>query len=85
MSPPGARGEFRTTAILSASDSDRACSLSPVPSPDNFKRHWELDEAPRSYYQDTEGTPEYDRRKAVRAILCMVSSLSDQLFVDLRR
>ncbi|KAJ7283929.1 armadillo-type protein [Mycena rebaudengoi] len=37
----------------------------PVPSPLNLQRHWELDEAPQSYYRDTEQTPEYERRKAV--------------------
>ncbi|KAG6833896.1 hypothetical protein H0H87_007907 [Tephrocybe sp. NHM501043] len=31
----------------------------------SLRKHWELDEAPHSYYQETEGTPEYDRRKAV--------------------
>ncbi|KAJ7684034.1 ARM repeat-containing protein [Mycena rosella] len=31
----------------------------------NLQRFWELDEAPTSYYQNTEGTPEFDRRKAV--------------------
>ncbi|KAJ7638980.1 armadillo-type protein [Roridomyces roridus] len=36
-----------------------------VLSPLNLQRHWELDEAPASYYQDTEGTSEFDRRKAV--------------------
>ncbi|KAG5716692.1 Importin-11 [Termitomyces sp. T112] len=33
--------------------------------PYNLRRHWELDEAPVSFYQDTQGTPEYDRRKSV--------------------
>ncbi|KAJ6628769.1 armadillo-type protein [Mycena sp. CBHHK59/15] len=37
----------------------------PVPSPLNLQRHWELDEAPPAYYQSTEGTSEYNRRKAV--------------------
>jgi len=41
---------------------------SAAPSPNSLRRHWELDEAPAHYYQDTEGTPEYDRRKAVRRI-----------------
>ncbi|KAJ7507960.1 armadillo-type protein [Mycena galericulata] len=36
-----------------------------VLSPLNLQRHWELDEAPPAYYQGTEGTPEFDRRKAV--------------------
>ncbi|TFK75774.1 ARM repeat-containing protein [Pluteus cervinus] len=34
-------------------------------SPNPFKRHWELDEAPRDYYDSTEETPEYERRKAL--------------------
>ncbi|KAG2013512.1 ran binding protein 11 [Coprinopsis cinerea AmutBmut pab1-1] len=34
-------------------------------SPTNLRRHWELDEAPTEYYQDSEGTVEYDRRKAL--------------------
>ncbi|KAF9464415.1 armadillo-type protein [Collybia nuda] len=38
---------------------------SPIPSANNLRRHWELDEAPDYYYQNTEGTPEYDRRKVV--------------------
>ncbi|RDB22808.1 Importin-11 [Hypsizygus marmoreus] len=40
-------------------------SGSPIPSPSNLRRHWELNEAPTQYYQNTEGTPEYERRKAV--------------------
>lgn len=36
-----------------------------VPSPTSLRRHWDLDEAPASFYQNTSGTPEYDRRKAV--------------------
>ncbi|KAF7355443.1 Importin N-terminal domain-containing protein [Mycena sanguinolenta] len=35
------------------------------PSPLNLQRYWELNEAPSTYYQNTEGTPEYDRRKMV--------------------
>ncbi|KAG6854857.1 hypothetical protein C0991_012047 [Blastosporella zonata] len=31
----------------------------------SLRKYWELDEAPQSYYQETHGTPEYDRRKAV--------------------
>ena len=30
-------------------------------------RFWDQDEPPSSYYQETEGTPEFDRRKAVGA------------------
>ncbi|KAG5648935.1 hypothetical protein DXG03_000284 [Asterophora parasitica] len=35
------------------------------PSANDLRRHWELEEAPAQFYQNTEGTPEYDRRKAV--------------------
>ncbi|KAG6880369.1 hypothetical protein C0992_007780 [Termitomyces sp. T32_za158] len=42
-------------------DSDDNSSSAPY----NLRRHWELDEAPVSFYQETEGTPEYERRKAV--------------------
>nr|GAT59975.1 predicted protein [Mycena chlorophos] len=31
----------------------------------SLQRHWELDNAPTDYYQDTDGTAEYDRRKAL--------------------
>jgi hypothetical protein len=41
---------------------------SPAPSPSSLRRYWELDEAPLYYYLGTEGTSEYDRRKAVRII-----------------
>ncbi|KAJ3573347.1 hypothetical protein NP233_g2485 [Leucocoprinus birnbaumii] len=34
-------------------------------SPPPLKRYWDVDEAPSWFYQNTEGTPEYDRRKAV--------------------
>jgi len=30
-----------------------------------LKRYWDVDEAPSWFYQNTEGTPEYERRKAV--------------------
>ncbi|KAJ7765016.1 armadillo-type protein [Mycena maculata] len=36
-----------------------------VLSPLNLQRHWELNEAPPAYYQNTEGSPEFHRRKAV--------------------
>ncbi|KAJ7498772.1 armadillo-type protein [Mycena latifolia] len=36
-----------------------------IPSPLNLQRYWELDEAPPAYYQNTESTPEFNRRKAV--------------------
>ena len=32
-----------------------------------LQRHWELDDAPEEFYQQTEGTPEYARRKEVRS------------------
>jgi hypothetical protein len=35
-------------------------------SPRNIKCYWEQDEPPLSYFQGTEGTLEYERRKAVR-------------------
>lgn len=41
-------------------------------SPTNLRRHWELDEAPSDYYKDSEGTLEYDRRKAVRTLLLIL-------------
>ncbi|KAF7332027.1 Importin N-terminal domain-containing protein [Mycena kentingensis (nom. inval.)] len=31
----------------------------------SLQRHWELDHAPNDYYQNTDGTPEYGRRKAL--------------------
>jgi hypothetical protein len=34
-------------------------------SPDSLIRFWELDKPPDSYFRDSEGTPEYDRRQAV--------------------
>ncbi|KAJ7094628.1 armadillo-type protein [Mycena belliarum] len=36
-----------------------------IPSPSNLQRYWELDEAPPAYYQQTEGTPEFNRRKTI--------------------
>jgi hypothetical protein len=35
-------------------------------SPRSIKCYWEQDEPPRSYFQGTEGTLEYERRKTVR-------------------
>jgi hypothetical protein len=35
-------------------------------SPRNIKCYWEQDDPPAAYFQGTEGTPEYERRKAVR-------------------
>jgi len=37
----------------------------PLASPTSLKRYWELDEPLSAYYQGSEGTPEYERRKAV--------------------
>ncbi|KAF9451646.1 ARM repeat-containing protein [Macrolepiota fuliginosa MF-IS2] len=34
-------------------------------SPPPLRRYWDVDEAPSWFYQNTEGTPEYGRRKAV--------------------
>ncbi|KXN86407.1 Importin-11 [Leucoagaricus sp. SymC.cos] len=34
-------------------------------SPPPLKRYWDVDEAPSWFYQNTEGTPEYNRRKTV--------------------
>ncbi|KAJ7129521.1 armadillo-type protein [Mycena epipterygia] len=48
-------------AAVAAVDETGQSTLSPL----NLQRHWELDEAPSAYYQNTEGTPEFDRRKAV--------------------
>lgn len=44
---------------------DHDLHLVSEPSPLNLQRFWELDEAPAAYYQNTEGTPEYERRKMV--------------------
>jgi len=41
--------------------------FSPGPtSPAGLTRFWDLDSPPDSYFRDSEGTPEYDRRRAVR-------------------
>lgn len=37
----------------------------PLASPTSLKRYWELDEPLSAYYQGSEGTPEYERRKVV--------------------
>jgi len=34
----------------------------------SLKRYWDVDEAPSWFYQNTEGMPEYERRKAVSII-----------------
>lgn len=54
-------GEIKETKLL---HDDDPINLELV-SPTNLRRHWELDEAPSDYYRDTEGTLEYDRRKAL--------------------
>ncbi|TFK29370.1 ran binding protein 11 [Coprinopsis marcescibilis] len=54
-------GEIKETVQQNEED---PTSLSLI-SPTNLRRHWELDEAPAAYYQDSEGTIEYDRRKAL--------------------
>ncbi|KAF8639750.1 hypothetical protein AX17_001012 [Amanita inopinata Kibby_2008] len=53
-------GEIKEIQLTTESDDG-----SPSPSPRNLRRYWELSEAPPYYYQNTEGTPEYDRRKAI--------------------
>lgn len=67
-------GEIKEAQNLSGSyaDSDRYVdrrfSLHCLPvssSPPPLKRYWDVDEAPSWFYQNTEGTPEYERRKAV--------------------
>jgi hypothetical protein len=35
----------------------------------SLKRYWDVDEAPSWFYQGSEGTAEFDRRKAVRIAL----------------
>ncbi|PFH52845.1 hypothetical protein AMATHDRAFT_1887 [Amanita thiersii Skay4041] len=53
-------GEIKELQVISGADDS-----TPSPSPTNFKRYWELSDAPLHYFQSTEGTPEYDRRKAI--------------------
>ncbi|KAF9008940.1 armadillo-type protein [Cyathus striatus] len=50
--------------VLSTRDTDEDES-SVADSPTSLKRFWELDEAPSAFYKGSEGTPEYQRRKAV--------------------
>jgi hypothetical protein len=45
-----------------------------------LRRFWDQDEPPSSYYQETEGTPEYDRRRAVRCISSAVARLFTSLY-----
>lgn len=54
-------GEIKETKLLHDEDPTNLDLVSPT----NLRRHWELNEAPSEYYQDSEGTPEYDRRKAL--------------------
>ncbi|KAJ6486383.1 armadillo-type protein [Mycena vitilis] len=48
-------------AVAAAAGDGSESELSPL----NLQRFWELDEAPPAYYQKTEGTPEFDRRKMI--------------------
>ncbi|KAG6911227.1 hypothetical protein DXG01_003094 [Tephrocybe rancida] len=52
--------EIKEALVVNYSDDDSSSVTSY-----GLRKHWELREAPESYYQETEGTPEYDRRKAV--------------------
>ncbi|KAJ3548466.1 hypothetical protein NMY22_g1252 [Coprinellus aureogranulatus] len=54
-------GEIKETKLM---HDDSPVDLELV-SPTNLRRHWELDEAPSEYYQNSEGTLEYDRRKTL--------------------
>jgi hypothetical protein len=54
-----AAGEFYSSLLMLSSSKLLDCSSSPI------RRFWDQDEPPSSYYQETEGTPEFDRRKAV--------------------
>lgn len=45
--------------------SPHSCLCRSPASPQSLRRHWELDEAPADFYQGTDGTAEYSRRKAV--------------------
>ncbi|KAJ7368449.1 armadillo-type protein [Mycena albidolilacea] len=51
--------------LKEAKDAAATAAVDDEPSPLNLQRFWELDEAPAAYYQNTEGTPEYERRKMV--------------------
>ncbi|KAF8746019.1 hypothetical protein AX14_004306 [Amanita brunnescens Koide BX004] len=50
---------------LQLSREENTWGSSPSLSPTNLVRYWELSEAPYYYYHGTEGTPEYDRRRAI--------------------
>lgn len=54
------------------------CDSSPI------RRFWEQDEPPSSYYQETEGTPEYNRRKAVRILKTLFISVSHYKYTAIR-
>ncbi|KAJ7781094.1 armadillo-type protein [Mycena metata] len=47
--------EAQTAALTATDDADE----------NTLQRHWELNEAPHTYYQNSEGTAEYNRRKMV--------------------
>ncbi|KAJ7180251.1 armadillo-type protein [Mycena crocata] len=53
--------ELKEAQVAAVAAVDETGTLSPL----NLQRHWELDEAPPSYYQNTEGTPEFNRRKTI--------------------
>lgn len=52
-------GEIKEAQNVTESYTDSDDSSQPL------KRYWDVDEAPSWFYQNTEGTPEYERRKAV--------------------
>lgn len=51
----------------------------PLASPTSLQRYWELDEPLSAYYQGSEGTPEYERRKVVCQLLVRRRNKSDTL------
>ncbi|KAJ6598916.1 armadillo-type protein [Mycena vulgaris] len=55
--------ELKEAQLAAAAAVDEAGES--ILSPLNLQRHWELDEAPEAYYQNTQGTPEFERRKTV--------------------
>ena len=61
-------GHYKQIHVQGSCTDHLHVSSSAAASPNSLRRHWELDEAPAYYYQNTEGTPEYDRRKAVRFV-----------------
>ncbi|KAF8195734.1 armadillo-type protein [Mycena galopus ATCC 62051] len=64
---PGDIFNIWTDVLLELKEAKEAAAASEddEPSPLNLQRYWELNEAPSNYYQNSEGTPEYDRRKTV--------------------